>query len=107
MPIYNKLVRDNIPKIIEDSGQKCMVKKLDRVTYIKELKIKLKEEVSEYLESKNNEEAVEELADVLEIIHALAKIHDKDFDDVEAVRQDKKLKRGGFKEQLFLVKVDE
>lgn len=38
MPIYNKLVRDKIPNIIEAEGKKCTVSILDDVSYMKELK---------------------------------------------------------------------
>lgn len=107
MRTYNKLVRDNIPGIIKQNGQKCIVKKLDQPTYEKELRSKLKEEVNEYLEAENDIEAIEELSDVLEIIHSLAEIHGKNFNDIEMARQKKFNARGGFKEKWYLVEADE
>lgn len=40
MPKYNKLVRDQIPKIIEETGKKFSTRILDDNEYIKELKKK-------------------------------------------------------------------
>ncbi|WP_058306367.1 nucleoside triphosphate pyrophosphohydrolase [Gracilibacillus massiliensis] len=71
MPVYNKLVRDNIPSIIEENGQKCKVEKLKSVDFVKELKNKFQEELDEYLETDSDNDAIEELADILEIIHTL------------------------------------
>ena len=41
MRVYNKLVRDNIPKIIADNGEKANTYILDDEQYIIELKKKL------------------------------------------------------------------
>ncbi|WP_112182499.1 nucleoside triphosphate pyrophosphohydrolase [Paraliobacillus zengyii] len=107
MKTYNKLVRDKIPDLISRNGQMCKVKKLDQVEYYRELRTKLKEELNEYLETENDEEAIEELSDVLEIIHALSKIHGKEFKDIERIRQKKLEERGGFNEQIYLINVEE
>ncbi|MGV3465890.1 MAG: phosphoribosyl-ATP pyrophosphohydrolase [Heyndrickxia sp.] len=101
--IYHKLVRDNIPKIIESNGESCECHQLDEQTYSVELKNKLTEEVKEYLSSKNDVESIEELADILEIMHALAKIHHQSFEDIENVRHMKHMERGGFEKRYFLV----
>lgn len=106
MPAYHKLVRDKIPEIIERNGETCKVKRLDQSTYLQELKTKLKEEVHEYLQAENDESAVEELSDVLEIIHALSAIHGKGFRAVEAARKKKFTERGGFQEKVYLIEVD-
>lgn len=105
MPKYNKLVRDKIPKIIEEGGKKYKIKKLDHNTYIKEIKSKLKEEIDEYFQTDNNVEAIEELADIVEVIHSLALIHGKSFEDIEKIRQKKFKERGGFNEKLYLSEV--
>ena len=47
--ICNKLIRDNIPEIIEKSGKECDVKVLDDEEYIHKLKEKIIEEVMKYM----------------------------------------------------------
>lgn len=106
MPTYNKLVRDRIPEIIVGTGKKCSTKTLDQSEFIKELRRKILEELEEYMRADNREEALEELADLLEIIHALAEIHGESFDKVEELRKLKAEKRGKFKEKIFLVEVE-
>jgi predicted house-cleaning noncanonical NTP pyrophosphatase (MazG superfamily) len=71
MPIYNKLVRDKIPEIIRNSGKDFNCITLKNESYISELKRKLQEEVEEYAQASDDAEAVEELADILEVVHAL------------------------------------
>lgn len=105
MPVYNKLVRDRIPEIITNDGKTCTTKILEDKDYIKELRKKSLEELDEYMNAKNDEEAVEELADVLEIIHSLAKCHGATFEKVEEVRKQKAKKRGGFNDKIFLIEV--
>ena len=63
MNIYNKLVRDRIPEIIEESGKKCSMRILNEDEYLTALEQKLNEEVAEYQTDKN----IEEMADILEV----------------------------------------
>lgn len=107
MPTYNKLVRDKIPQIIENTGKKFSTLILHNRDYIKYLKEKSYEELDEYCAAESNGEAVEELADLLEIIHALAKHHGSSLEEVEAVRKEKAEKRGGFEEKIFLIEVED
>ncbi|WP_010199933.1 nucleoside triphosphate pyrophosphohydrolase [Bacillus sp. m3-13] len=107
MPIYNKLVRDKIPQIIEATGKKYTIERLNDDDYIKCLKQKSYEELDEYCAAKSNEEAVEELADLLEVIHALANYHGFSMEEVEEVRKEKADKRGGFQEKVFLIEVED
>jgi len=107
MPVYNKLVRDKIPEIIHSNGKACTTKVLNDGEYEKELKKKLKEEMTEYLSAQNKSEALEELADVLEIIHALSHIHGASIEQVEKIRVDKAQIRGGFNDMMFLVEVED
>ncbi|WP_035019829.1 nucleoside triphosphate pyrophosphohydrolase [Anoxybacillus flavithermus] len=105
MPIYNKLVRDLIPKIIEEAGKTFTTRTLSDEEYRQELRKKAFEELEEYMNASDDVTAVEELADLLEIIHALAKCHGATIEQVEAVRASKAEKRGGFKEKIFLIEV--
>lgn len=107
MPVYNKLVRDRIPEIIESTGKKFSTRILDNDEYIKELKKKSFEELEEYVSTTSDEDALEELADLLEIIHALAEYHGASFEKVEEIRKKKVEKRGGFKEKIFLIEVED
>ena len=107
MPIHNKLVRDLIPNIIEETGKNFSTRILDNDEYVTELKKKSQEELQEYFEAKDDESAIEELADLLEIIHALSKSHGADFDKVEEVRVKKAAKRGGFEDKIFLIEVED
>lgn len=108
MPTYHKLVRDKIPKIIKDSGKSCeIVKILDKEVLLKELNIKLVEEVKEYMFANSKKNSIEELADILEVIHSLAELHGSDIEKVERVRKKKEKQRGGFKEGLFLIEVED
>lgn len=107
MPLYNKLVRDKIPEVIKKTGKSYRVRTLNHHEYIIELKKKLTEEVDEYLNAPDDAEAIEELADILELIHALAKIHNSTINEVEAIRVEKANKRGGFQDKVFLIDVDD
>jgi len=107
MPIYNKLVRDRIPEIIEEDGKRCTTKVLDNETYVVELKKKIYEEFQEYEEATSDEEAIEELADILELMHALAKTHHVSIGEVEKIRARKAEKRGGFSDKIFLIEVED
>ncbi|MGJ3221017.1 nucleoside triphosphate pyrophosphohydrolase [Geobacillus thermoleovorans] len=105
MPMYNKLVRDRIPTIIEQAGKTFTTRILDDEEYRKELQKKAFEELEEYVQAETDEAALEELADVLEIIHALAECHGASIEQVEQIRAQKAEKRGGFREKIFLIEV--
>ncbi|WP_110063540.1 nucleoside triphosphate pyrophosphohydrolase [Cytobacillus oceanisediminis] len=107
MPTYNKLVRDRIPEIIAGTDKNYSTRILDQSEFIKELKKKSFEELNEYINTNNHAEALEELADLLEIIYALAESHGASIEKVEELRKQKAKKRGGFKEKIFLIEVEE
>lgn len=107
MPIYNKLVRDKIPQVIEASGKRYRAKILDDVQYKMELHNKLKEELNEYLVADSVAESLEELADMLEVIQSLAIVHDASPEGLEKLREKKAEQRGGFQERVYLIDVDD
>lgn len=103
MPVYNKLVRDKIPEIIENAGKIPHTRILDNDEYITELDRKLDEECAEFHKDKN----VEELADIMEVVYALAEAIGSSPEELERVRKDKADKRGGFEKKIFLERVDD
>lgn len=107
MPTYNKLVRDKIPHIITSSGKECRTRILDPEEYKQELRTKLIEESEEYVSAANDQEALEELADMLEVIRALAEVHGANAAQLDKLRADKAEARGGFQERVYLIDVDE
>ena len=101
--VYNKLVRDKIPEIIEADGKTCETEILSDAEYIEMIDAKLDEELAEYQNDKN----LEELADLLEVIHAAAIARGYSVEELEELRAKKAEKRGGFKDKIFLKKVIE
>ncbi|MDP4552961.1 nucleoside triphosphate pyrophosphohydrolase [Alkalihalobacillus macyae] len=107
MPVYNKLIRDRIPQIIEFTGKDFNIKILNDYEYKEELQWKLKEELQEYFEAEGDSHSIEELADILELIHALSTVHHSSYEELEKVRNEKKEKRGGFEERIYLIDVED
>lgn len=101
--IYNKLVRDRIPEIIEASGKTCTVEVLSDEEYLKMIDAKLDEELAEYHKDQN----IEELADLLEVIRAATIARGYTVEELEQVREAKALKRGGFERKILLKEVGE
>lgn len=101
---YNKLVRDKIPEIIKNNGEIPKIRILNNEEYKKELELKLYEEYKEVIES-NSTDRLEELADLLEVINALANLENKDLSDIIEIANNKSKKRGAFKEKIFLENV--
>ena len=101
--VYNKLVRDRIPEIIEASGKHCKTAILSEEEYLKMLDAKLDEELAEYHKDQN----IEELADLLEVIRAAAIARGYTLEELEAVRATKTEKRGGFEKKILLIEVEE
>ncbi|WP_163528796.1 nucleoside triphosphate pyrophosphohydrolase [Halobacillus ihumii] len=107
MPVYHKLVRDRIPEIIKGSGKSFCTRVLSESEYIGSLKDKLEEELNEYLTAESDLEALEELADLLELIVAASKTHGSTLKQVERIRREKRKQRGGFEGRVFLVEVED
>ena len=101
--IHNKLVRDKIPQIIEQSGKSCVTRILSDEEYAAALNAKLQEELNEYLA----DGSMEELADLREGMMAAAKARGHDFSEVEAIRREKAEKRGRFNDRIYLESVTE
>ena len=103
MPIHNKLVRDKIPEIIEKTGKVCHIHTLTSDEYLAELDRKLNEECAEY----QTDKSLEELADMLEVMYAIAEARGYSIEELEKVRAEKAEKRGAFIEKIYLESVDD
>ena len=92
-----KLVRDKIPEIIEASGATPLTRILETEEYLSCLETKLDEEVQEFHESK----ATEELADILEVVYALAEAHGCSRAELQEIFDTKHAARGGFEKRIY------
>jgi predicted house-cleaning noncanonical NTP pyrophosphatase (MazG superfamily) len=96
---YNKLVRDKIPAIImENDGKEARTRTLSGSQLEAALLEKLEEELAEYKRDKSEEE----MADMLEVLYALAGNSDAAWRSVEQKRLQKRAERGGFEQGIFL-----
>ncbi len=94
-----KLVRDRIPEIVTaDRGREAPFRTASRAEYTHLLTEKLKEEVAEFLESREPAE----LADIMEVVYHLAREADLTPGDLEEIRRKKSADRGGFGERKVM-----
>lgn len=94
-----KLVRDKIPEIISLGRKEKVHYRIASSHEYGDLLIKkLKEEVSEYLQSRDRLE----LADILEVINYLAELDGLSPAELEELREEKSIRKGGFKKRIVM-----
>lgn len=98
---HNKLVRDKIPEIIEKGGNTPVTHVLEGDAFLKALDDKLLEEVQEYRENPS----IEELADIVEVLEAIVAMRGIPQAELRRAKNAKALKRGSFRERIYLEKV--
>lgn len=103
MIVYNKVIRDHIPEVIEKSGKKYEIKVLNDEEYLAGLKKKLVEEIDEFIEADD----VNELADILEVVYSIARLKGVSKKQLEEMRKAKETMNGGFNKNLYLIKTYE
>lgn len=101
--VFRKLVRDKIPASITDKGEHVIQVTLRGEALLNALKAKLVEEAIEVADSTSTTEILEELADVQEVIYAIASHVKLTKANIESMRKEKREKRGGFDEAKVLV----
>ena len=99
---YDKLVRDKIPEVITAAGKHPVTDLMPKQEMKAALDRKLQEEVQEYLES----HSIEEMADVLEVLHGITFHMGVSWDTIEQERIRKREERGGFEKGIRLLRVD-
>ena len=104
---YDKLVRDNIPSIIEKSGKKCRYKQVKGKELGKYLYAKLDEEVAELHNAKTPEEKLEEIIDIEEVLMTIFKHEELDDYKYFLKLTSKNREKGRFKQGYILKEVYE
>ena len=98
---YPKLVRDNIPEIVEErTGVKVKTKILENdKEYLNFLLKKIEEEANELSNAKDKKHIAEEIADIAELLDAIAEFNGLGMEEIKKIQQEKATKRGGFKKK--------
>ena len=105
--IYNKLVRDKIPEIIKQDKAEPIIRILEQEEYLKELFKKLGEEAREAAGAMaNKKELTKEIGDIYEIIDAIIDNCGLDKEEIIKLKNERKIKRGGFEKKIFLESVN-
>ncbi|MBN2148002.1 MAG: nucleoside triphosphate pyrophosphohydrolase [Anaerolineales bacterium] len=103
---YNKLIRDRIPEIIQNSGKCCAVETMSEAEYRQALLEKLVEEAQEACRAAP-EELATELADLQEVIAAVLAAWHISPEKVQQIQDQRRAERGGFEQQLKLLWTEE
>jgi predicted house-cleaning noncanonical NTP pyrophosphatase (MazG superfamily) len=108
--IYNKLIRDRIPAIIEAAGKTYAVEVLPDDEYRQALAAKLVEEAEEArtaLAGGSEAEVIKELGDLQEVIAAILAATGASAADVQRVQARRRHERGAFDKRFFLKWTDD
>ena len=98
----NKLLRDKIPDLLQPQGSKLYFVILSDEEFQKQLKNKLLEEALEVQHATTHHEMLEELADVLEVVEAMAKSLGFSEKELQNCKQKKREEKGGYDEKKFI-----
>jgi predicted house-cleaning noncanonical NTP pyrophosphatase (MazG superfamily) len=100
---YNKLTRDNIPHLIEESGRKQTSRIMNEKEYEEALINKIVAEIDEYRISKNEEE----IADIYEVLDCLIELKKYEPMHIDYLQLIKREARGSFKKRILLLAVED
>jgi predicted house-cleaning noncanonical NTP pyrophosphatase (MazG superfamily) len=101
--VFRKLVRDEIPAKIAEHGERANLAHIAKHESRTALVVKLFEETQELLRANSPKEVTTELADLLEVVRALAAATGADWEEVQIVAEDKRQSRGSFARNVVLM----
>lgn len=101
-----KLIRDKLPGIMRDQGLAVFDRRLGDAEFRAAAAAKLVEEALEAEAATSADELLGELADLSEVMLALAAAHGLTPDDIEARRVAKREERGGFDDRVYNAAVE-
>ena len=97
-----KLVRDKVPDLIRAEGGIPEIEILNKETFAEKLAEKLLEECQEVNQAKEKTKKVEEMADLLEVMKAIAHLNKISMNEINRACIKKRELRGAFKERILL-----
>ena len=102
MAVHNKIVRNNIPMLLEQNGKHVKMHTLSDSEYSDAVLNKLSEKVDEYSSTNN----IECLADMLELIETLLDHKNIPFEVIRELQLGKREARGGYDKKLFIEEIN-
>lgn len=104
MKIFKKLIRDNMPEIMEREGKKLITRVLtDDKEFIDALLRKMIEEIQEM---RQGDDPKEKISYLYEILEALIGVHGLSKEEIFETQKKRHEERGGFAKRLFLEGVE-
>ncbi len=95
---FHRLEREKIPELIQSAGRQCSTFILSDKDYASFLDDRLSEEVNQYRDGKR----LEELANVLEVLHGIVEARGKSWDELENLRLEMRKNHDGFDKQILM-----
>lgn len=105
MEKIRKLVRDNIPSIIEKDGKKAHWRMLHPQDFTNKLMKKVHEEYVELKNAKGHEDKIEEIVDMVEVLYALSSNLGVSPWELNQRRTAKNIEKGAFKQRVYLTHI--
>ena len=99
---HDKLIRDNAPTKMRESGVLFETRELDELEFKRELLRKVVEEAGELAASETKDEITGELADILDVIDQVQAAFGVSETELGEARARNAAEKGGFRQRLFL-----
>lgn len=96
-----KLVRDKVVDLMRASDVVVHSHTMQKTEYLQSLKKKILEEAHEVHSANSDEMLKEEIGDLLDVIHALARASEIDIEEIEQVRRQKTINKGSFDSGVY------
>ena len=106
--VYDKLVRDKIPKLYESEGKICVTEELEMEQFANKLLETLDSEIESFKKAFNAEDdelAVKKIADSVEVFYAILDLIGVTKKSFEKIRLAKCNKFGGFEGRILLKEI--
>jgi predicted house-cleaning noncanonical NTP pyrophosphatase (MazG superfamily) len=100
--LHDKLIRDNAPNKMRESGALFETRELDELEFKSELLRKVVEEAGELGASVTKDEITSELADILDVIDQVQATFGVCETELSEARARNAREKGGFRQRLFL-----
>ncbi len=100
--IYDKLIRDHVPGIMDGKSVRYQIHELDEGRYRLELFRKVQEEAAEITPDLSRERLIEELCDLRAVVDAVCELEQINPDELTAAMLQNMSKKGGFSKKIFL-----